>query len=303
MGKEIDTPMYESRPVLVTGASGRTGRRVVSALAKTQIQVRAFIRRAEAIAEMEALGADQTALGDLFDRESLDDAVAGCGQVLHICPPMHPKEAELARTVTDLCQRHGVGRMVLYSVLHPLAIEVPHHARKLAAEQYLVASGQPYTILQPARYMQHLVPIWNRVLETGVHDMPFGIESRFSVVDLGDLAVAAAIVLSSDGHESATYQLAGPQALNQRDMAGIISEAVGRPVQARAKGLDEFRRDAAAAGMATDRIETMCVMNQHYDTHGLTGNANVLRWLLGRDPTDFRTFVERDLAGKSQTTK
>ncbi len=295
--------MYGNRPVLVTGASGRTGRRVVGALAKTELEVRAFIRRADAATEMEALGADQIALGDLFDGESLGDALAGCGQVLHICPPMHPKEAELARNVTDLCQRHGVGRLVLYSVLHPLATEVPHHARKLAAEQYLVNSGQPYTILQPARYMQHLAPIWNRVLETGIHDMPFSVETRFSVVDLGDLADAAAIVLSGDGHEGATYQLAGPQALDQRDMAGIISEVVGRPVHARAKGMNEFRREAAAGGMAAERIETMCIMNRHYDAHGLTGNANVLRWLLGREPTDFKTFVERDLAGKSQTTK
>jgi uncharacterized protein YbjT (DUF2867 family) len=287
--------MYENLPVLVTGASGRTGRRVVGALAKTALQVRAFIRRTEAATEMKALGADQIALGDLFDAASLADAIAGCGQVLHICPPMHPKEAELARTVTDLCQRHGVGRLVLYSVLHPLATEVPHHARKLAAEQYLVASGQPYTILQPARYMQHLVPIWKRVLETGVHDMPFSVEARFSVVDLGDLADAAAIVLIGDGHEGATYQLAGPQALNQRDMAGIISEVVGTPVHARAKGLDEFRKEAAAAGMAAERIEAICTMNRHYDAHGLTGNANILRWLLGREPTDFRTFVERDL--------
>lgn len=290
--------MNENRPVLVTGASGRTGRRVVSALAKTGLEVRAFIRRAEVATEIEALGADQISLGDLFDGDSLADALAGCEQVIHICPPMHPEEAALARTVTDLCQRHGVGRMVLYSVLHPLATEVPHHARKLAAEQYLVNSGQPYTILQPARYMQHLVPIWNRVLETGIHNMPFSVEARFSVVDLGDLADAAAIVLSGDGHEGATYQLAGPQALNQSDMAGIISEVVGKPVQARAKGLDEFRQDAAAAGMAAERIETMCVMNQHYDAHGLTGNANVLRWLLGREPTDFRTFVERDLVDK-----
>ena len=290
--------MYGNRPVLVTGASGRTGRRVISALARTELEVRAFIRRAEVAAEIESLGADQIALGDLFDAESLADALAGCGQVLHICPPMHPKETELARTVTDLCQRHGVGRMVLYSVLHPLATEVAHHARKLAAEQHLVGSGQPYTILQPARYMQHLVPIWNRVLETGVHDMPFSVDARFSVVDLGDLADAAAIVLSGDGHEGATYQLAGPQALNQRDMAGIISAVVGTPVHARAKGIDEFRREAAAAGMAAERIETMCTMNRHYDAHGLTGNANVLRWLLGREPTDFRTFVERDLAGQ-----
>ena len=92
--------MYENRPVLVTGASGRTGRRVVSALAKTGVEVRAFIRRAELTTEMEALGADKIALGDLFDAESLADAVTGCGQVLHICPP--PVPADTAQRVSTM---------------------------------------------------------------------------------------------------------------------------------------------------------------------------------------------------------
>ena len=56
-----------------------------------------------------------------------------------------------------------------------------------------------------------------------------------------------------------------------------------------------LEQSKAAAGLAAKRIEAMCTMNRHYDAHGLTGNANVLRWLLGREPTDFRTFVERDL--------
>ena len=63
---------------------------------------------------------------------------------------------------------------MLYSVLHPLLADVPHHDRKLQAERALVDSGLNYTILQPSRYMQHLAVIWKTVLATGVHSMPFG---------------------------------------------------------------------------------------------------------------------------------
>jgi uncharacterized protein YbjT (DUF2867 family) len=222
----------------------------------------------------------------------------GTGQILHICPPMHPQEDVLADVLFDLARDAKIERFVLYSVLHPLLLDVPHHARKLVAEQHLVDSGLPYTILQPSRYMQHLVPIWKSLLATGVHAMPFSADTKFSVVDLADLAEAAALVLTQDGHESATYQLAGPQALSQHDMAGILTEILGRPIRAEAKPLDDVLRDAKAAGMPAERIENMRRMNVHYDAHGLVGNPNVLRWLLGRTPGTFDDFVRRDLLGR-----
>ena len=136
------------------------------------------------------------------------------------------------------------------------------------------------------------------MLSTGVHSMPFGIAARFSVVDLSDLAEATARIMTEPGHEAATYQLAGPDALSQNDMACILTEVLGRPVRAVAKPLDEFRRDAVAAGFAAERIETMLLMNAHYDAHGLIGNCNVLRWILGREPTRFAEFVMRELLAK-----
>jgi uncharacterized protein YbjT (DUF2867 family) len=173
--------------------------------------------------------------------------------------------------------------------------DVPHHDRKLQGERALVDSGLNYTILQPSRYMQHLAMIWKNVLATGVHSMPFGTTARFSLVDLADLAEATARVMTEPGHEAATYQLAGPDALSQDDCAAILSTLLGRPIRAMAKPIEDFRRDALAAGMPAERIETMTKMNEHYDSHGLVGNPNVLRWLLGREAARFAEFVRREL--------
>ena len=284
-----------ARPILVTGASGKTGRRVVEAIARKGGTVRAFIRRPEVSEELRRAGAAEIALGDLDDAESLKRALDGAAQVIHICPPMHPKEDVIARTLIDLAGELGTRRFVLYSVLHPLLADVPHHDRKLRAERYLIDSGLPFTILQPGRYMQHLVPIWKTVLATGVHAMPFSTASRFSVADLADLAEATALIMMEPAHQNATYQLAGPDALSQDDMARILSELLGKPIRAQAKPLQLMRREAEAAGMPAERVETMCLMNAHYDAHGLMGNCNVLRWLLGRQPNDFATFVRREL--------
>jgi uncharacterized protein YbjT (DUF2867 family) len=284
-----------AKPILVTGASGKTGRRVVAAIAERGGTVRAFVRRAEAGAELRQNGAAEVAVGDLTDNESLRRAVQGAGQVLHICPPMHPQEDVIARTLIDLSRDAGVRRFVLYSVLHPILSDVPHHDRKLQAERHLVDSGVPFTILQPGRYMQHLVPIWKTVLATGVHSMPFSVTSKFSLVDLADLAEATARVMTEPGHEGATYELAGPNALSQNDVAAILSELLDRPIRAQAKPDEQMRKEAAAAGMPAERINTMSQMNAHYDRHGLIGNPNVLRWILGRELNDFASFVRREL--------
>ncbi len=287
--------MAQAGPILVTGAAGRTGRRMVAALAARNAQVRAFVRRPEAGHELRALGAAEIAVGDLLDRDTLTAAVAGAAQVLHICPPMHPREDALARTLIDLCVQERTGRFVLYSVLHPLLADVPHHHRKLAAERHLIDSGLAATILQPSRYMQHLVPMWASVLATGTHSMPFSTSSRLSVVDLQDIAEATAKIMTEPGHEGATYQLAGPEALSQDDIARILSELIGRPIRAVAKPFADALREAAAAGFPSDRIDTIRLMNAHYDAHGLVGNPNVLQWILGRPPTCFRDFVRREL--------
>jgi hypothetical protein len=78
-------------------------------------------------------------------------------------------------------------------------------------------------------------------------------------------------------------------------MARILTQVLGKAIRAVAKPLDQLREEAQAAGMPAERIETMCLMNSHYDAHGLVGNPNVLRWLLGRQPNDFATFVRREL--------
>ena len=285
--------MLDSELILLTGAAGKTGQQVLRALVTRKVQVRAFVRREEQISSMQSLGAEDVIIGDLYDAQSLKQALQGCTQIVHICPPMDPKEIEIAQTMVELSASENVRRFILYSVLHPLLEDVPHHYRKLQAERALVNSNLNYTILQPARYMQHLLPIWQSVVETGIHAMPFSIRSRFCVVDLADVAEAVAVVVTEEGHEHSSYQLAGPENLNQVNMAKILSGLLDRNIIAQKKSPEDFLEQAAKAGMSEARIENFRLMNTHYDQHGMTGNPNILSWLLGREPTCFADFVKR----------
>lgn len=281
-----------SKIILLTGANGKTGRAVLQALVARGAEVRVFVRDDKQWPELSALGASSYALGDMLDASSIDAAVSGCSKIIHIGPPMHPEEKSIAAHFVAAAKRQSVEQFVYYSVMHPLRREVRHHSLKLDTEEMLVESGVPYTILQPIRYMQHLLPIWSVVKEQGVHAMAFNTSVRFNVVDLQDLADATAIVGTQAGHLYATYELAGPQALSQDDMAAVISDVLGKPVSASAISLDQLASNVRAKGFDEDRVEQMVIMNRHYDHCGFLGNPNVLGWLLGRAPKNFRQFVE-----------
>lgn len=279
--------------ILLTAANGRTGRAVLKALAKTGADVKVFIRDERQWPALQKLGGASHALGDMEDASTIDAALASCDSIIHIGPPMHPKEVEITSRFIDAARAHGVSRFVYYSVMHPLRRVVRHHRLKLDAEEKLIESGLPYTIVQPIRYMQHLELIWKKVLETGVHAMPFNVDVKFNVADLRDLADATAIVATQPGHLYATYELAGPEALSQRDMAEAISRVLGRKIRAEALSLDQMEKNARAGGAGDDRVTQMLTMNRHYDQYGFHGNPNVLRWILGREPNTFENYVRR----------
>lgn len=283
----------DKQPLLLTGANGRTGRAILKAMFRHGIPVRAFIRRAEQAEDLLALGASECAVGDMTAAASIEAAVKGAGAVLHIGPPMHADELEITKCFIEAAKAARVSHFIYYSVMHPLRRDVRHHRLKLDGEEALIESGLPYTIIQPSRYMQHLVPIWRQVTEDGVHAMPFNVDGQYNVVDLDDLAEACAVVAANpEKHIFATYELAGPEALSQTDMASIISEIIGKPVRAQAIPLDVVEQMARVAGTSDDRVEQMLVMNRHYDAHGFRGNPNILEYLLGRPATTFRTYVE-----------
>ena len=279
--------------ILLTAANGKTGRAVLSALAKKGAEVKVFIRDERQWPALQELGAASFALGDMEDASTINAAMVECETIVHIGPPMHPKEVEITSRFIDAALAHGVSRFVYYSVMHPLRRAVRHHRLKLDAEETLIESGLPCTIVQPMRYMQHLALIWNKVLETGVHNMPFNVDVRFNVADLRDLAEATAIAATNPEHLYATYELAGPEALSQRDMAAVISRVLGREIRAEALSLEQMEKNARASGAGDDRVTQMLTMNEHYDQFGFRGNPNVLRWILGREPNTYENYVKR----------
>jgi NAD(P)H dehydrogenase (quinone) len=276
--------------ILITGASGKTGQSVIRALLAKGATVRALAHRPDQAPALQEMGA-QVVVGDMRDRVAMEQAARGTKAVYHICSNMNPDEVAIGEVVIAAARAAEVERLVYHSVLHPQTEAMPHHWNKLRVEETLFESGLKYTILQPAAYMQNVLAYWNQIVNQGVYSVPYSVEARLSMVDLEDVAEAAAIVLTEARHAQAMYELAGPEALSQVEVAAILSQQLGRPVRAQTVLLDEWERKARASGMSGYAIETLLKMFRYYDRFGLCGNPNVLTWLLRRPAKTFAAFV------------
>lgn len=284
--------------ILVTGAAGKTGRAVIRALSAEGVAVRALVHRPEQARAVEELGAQQVVTGDMRAQGSMDQAARGVRAVYHICPNLSPEEVMIGEVAIAAAWAARVEHFCYHSVLHPQTEAMPHHWQKLRVEELLFESGLPFTILQPAAYMQNVLAHWQRIQSDGVFPVPYAVEARLSIVDLEDVAAAAAIVLTEPGHVGATYELAGPEALTQIEVAAILGQVLERPVRAEAVSLEAWERQARASGLGGYQVETLLKMFRYYDAHGLWGSPRVLGWLLDRPPTTFAAFVQRTVQGR-----
>lgn len=276
--------------ILITGAGGKTGRAVLRALSQAG-SVSAFVRRQEHVYALKDLGAQSVFVGDLRDRDAIRNAVQGVRSMYHIPPNMSQDEIEIGRLVIDEARTAGVQHFVYHSVLHPQTERMAHHWAKLRVEEMLFESGLPFTVLQPAPYMQNLMGGWKGIVEAGVLRVPYSVDSKISFVDLEDIAEAAGFVLRDSSHVNAVYELAGTRPQSHADVAGILSKVLEREVRAEQQEIEDWK--ARAGEMSDYARENLVRMFEYYDKWGLVGNPNVLRWLLGRDPASFASFFLR----------
>lgn len=198
----------------------------------------------------------------------------------------------------DAARAAGVRHFVFSSVLHAILTDLVQHEIKRDIEEYLLSSGLELTILQPANYMlRHRL---KTTLDQGAFLLSWALDRYQSMVDLADVTeVAAAVLADGAQHAGATYELVAPGRYTAHDLAAIVSGILDRDIPAKQIAPDEFLR-AALRTESLDRFpyETAAcrAISDRYSSNDFVGNPNVLTWLLGRKPTTFEQFAQRELA-------
>ncbi|MGW2489435.1 NAD(P)H-binding protein [Streptomyces sp. NPDC001606] len=281
--------------IVVSGATGTVGARVVTGLKDRGVAVRPLVRAGSAVPA--DWGPEVVpAVADFTDPASLDAALAGADAV-YLLVAVHPDMAEHERNVVDAAVRTGRRPRV---VLHAAAGigQRPDGVRFLAAHSsgldHLAGSGLPWTVLAPNGFFQNFLGMAEAV-RGGRLALPGG-AGAVSYVDTRDVAASAVEVLTGDGHDGAVYTLTGPAALSHTEIAGLLGGAVGHPVGYDAVPPEEALAGMLAAGWDPWRAEGLVELYGLYASGAAGAVTDDVEKLTGRPARSFADFAAEHAA-------
>jgi uncharacterized protein YbjT (DUF2867 family) len=214
--------------ILVTGATGRVGYRLLEALADAGTEATAMVR-------VEAKGDDLPGSAKhivaSFDDPPPAEVLQSFDRVF-LLSPSHEEQAELEILFIDALVAAGhrphVVKVAADGFQYPECdARIMRNHRQIA--EYLTATDLPATYLAPSGYMENLLASAESIREEGMIYAPAG-HGQLGFIAARDVADAAARVLTSAGHEDATYVLTGPESLSYADVAARVSAVFARQV-------------------------------------------------------------------------
>ncbi len=251
--------------ILITGASGSVGKTVLQEACRKESKVRAMYRSKEEAAKA-PLGCEAV-LADYSDKQSLRNALRGVTSVFVVCSPI-PQLVELESNMLDACKESGVKHVVLNSALGAgdYGKSFPGWHRKV--EDKLKATGISHTILRPNGFLQNIVAYNAPSIRTqGAFYAAMG-DAKVSYVDVSDIAVVAVKSLAGGAHAGKTYELKGPEAISNQELAKRISKATGRTVNYVDIPESAQREAMLGLGMPEWQVTALLELQQYYKLGG-----------------------------------
>ncbi|NKY06946.1 SDR family oxidoreductase, partial [Cellulomonas hominis] len=271
---------------VVTGATGHLGRLVVQHLLADGVPAADIVatgRRTERLADLAEQGVRVAAV-DYGRPETIAAAVEGADVVLLVSGSEVGQRVEQHRAVIEAAKGAGVRRLVYTSApqadTSPLVLAPEHKA----TEEILRASGLTFTILRNGWYTENYVGDVQQAAASGEIVAAVG-DGRVASAPRDDFAAAAAVVLRTEGHDDAVYELSGDVAWGFDDLAAAASEVLGRPVVFRAVTSEERRAGLLAAGLDEGTAGFVVALDENTRDGLLAGTSGDLARLIGRPTT------------------
>ena len=214
--------------ILFTGLTGAVGTEIIKLLPEYDIRARGLVRnrdRAEAIRQAGV----EVIPGSLEDEDAVSAALQGCDRAFLLMANSR-QQLELEKRFVDASVKAGVGHIVKMSAngadSNSKALLKRYHGD---AEQYIRESGLRYTLVRPNFFMQNMLHVAGSIVEQDKFFMPMR-AGQVGIVDVRDVAHFVLAVLTGSGHNGKTYEITGPELLSFHDIAGRLSEVMGREI-------------------------------------------------------------------------
>jgi NAD(P)H dehydrogenase (quinone) len=272
--------------IVVTGATGQLGSLAIDSLLARGIAASDIVaagRSAEKLAPLAGLGV-QTVRIDFTEPASLEAAFAGAGSVLLVSASEPGQRVAQHANAIDAAKGAGVRHLVYTSAPRADTTELVLAPEHKATEELLVASGVPFTILRNNWYTENYAGAFAQARETGRVVGNTG-EGRVASATRVDFADAAAVVLTTDGHLGATYELGGDAAWDFHELAAVFAVVADREVVYTPVTPEERRAALLEAGLDEGTAGFVVALDSNIAAGTLAEVTGDLSRLIGRPTT------------------
>ncbi|GLX38464.1 nucleotide-diphosphate-sugar epimerase [Streptomyces roseochromogenus] len=268
--------------ILVTGATGTTGRHIVSSLDEAGLRVRALVRDPAGASLPEGVEAVR---GDLSAPETLEPALRDVESVYLMWPGLPVVDPRVVETIA----RHAERVVYLSTDVADLAEGEQATSYHQEIERLIRNSGLGWTFLRAIDFATNTLG-WADQVRQGVVRWPYGQASR-SLIHERDIADVAVRVLTSPGHDGARYVLTGPESITHAEQVRIIGEAVGRDVRWEDLPVEAAREALTAAWGNAEFVDArLRAWGRFVDAPERV--TDTVERLLGRPARTFRSWAE-----------
>ncbi len=275
--------------ILVTGASGNAGGAVLRSAMDLRLPLRAMYRN-DADARAAPPGAPAV-VADFADKPSLLRALDGVDVVYLVCGPI-PQLVELEAAAIAACREAGVRHIVLNSALGAGHFPKSFPSWHAQVEERLAQSGLDHTILRPNGFMQNIATYSAATIAADRAFYAAMGEAKTSLVDVRDVGdVVAKIAAEPHRHAGRTYELNGPEAVSNAEIAERLSRILGHEVRFIDIPEEAQRQSMLALGMPGWQVSAILELQEYYRSGSCAAVDGTIAEILGRPPRRLDAYL------------
>ncbi|OME94696.1 MULTISPECIES: SDR family oxidoreductase [Paenibacillus] len=283
--------------IVVTGANGKLGRKVVEELLKRVPagDIGVSVRDVNTAQDLKERGV-RVRQGNFDDSESLLHAFEGASQVLIISSHSLGEVAvRQHQTAIDAAKKAGVGRLLYTSQMFSSATShFPPMNVHAATEEMLKSSGMAFTSLRNGFYAASAMMWMGDALKTGELIAPE--DGPVAWTSHSDLAEATAVILTEQRYDGMTPHLTASEAIDMGRIASIASKVLDRPIRRIVVSDDEYRNHLMSRGLPEAMVGMLTGMFQASRQGDFSQTNPALENLIGRSPVNFTDYLKDSIS-------
>ncbi|MFC5625667.1 SDR family oxidoreductase [Algoriphagus winogradskyi] len=284
--------------VLITGATGNYGKSTIDFLLQkgfSSSNIVALVRNEEKASGLKEKGI-AVRVGDYDNYTQLVEAFEGIDKLLLISGSDMVNRDKQHQNAVNAAKEAGVNHIIYTSFERKNETETSPitfvSATHIATENCLKSSGLDYTILRNSLYMDMLPMFFgDKVVESGIF-LPAG-DTKAAFALRVDMAEATANILMTEGHENKTYNFSNSENVSIPEMAGIISEVVGKEIPYHSPSQEVYVETLTKANVPSEYIGMFAGFSAAIKQGEFTVENSDLEKILGRKPITAKEFLTK----------